>query len=211
VKTPATSKGQRAKSLITQTAARLMHEKGIDATSMDDVLAASRTGKSQVYHYFSSKEDLVAAVLEFQFSRIMAAQSVLQDESCADLDRWRQEVLEANKSGGFSGCPLGAFAGQLEGSASLQALYADLFARWQAALATLVDRARSAGRLPRSTSPDDTALVLLGALEGGAVLSHARRRQDDLERMLDAALISAGVTQTVPPNSSCSAGRNEAR
>jgi TetR/AcrR family transcriptional regulator, transcriptional repressor for nem operon len=195
VKTPATSKGQRAKSLITQTAARLMHEKGIDATSMDDVLAASRTGKSQVYHYFSSKEDLVAAVLEFQFSRIMAAQSVLHDESCADLGQWRQEVLEANESGGFSGCPLGAFAGQLDGSTSLQALYAGLFARWQAALAALVDRARSAGRLPLSTSPDDTALVLLGALEGGSMLSHVRRRQDDLERMLDAALISVGVTQ----------------
>jgi TetR/AcrR family transcriptional regulator, transcriptional repressor for nem operon len=195
VKTPATPKGQRARSLITQTAARLMHEKGIDATSMDDVLAASGTGKSQMYHYFSSKEDLVAAVLEFQFSAIMAAQPVLHDESCADLGRWRQEVLEANESGGFSGCPLGAFAGQLDGSTSLQGLCADLFARWQAALAALVDRASSAGRLRPSTSPNDAALVLLGALEGGSMLSHVRRRQDDLERMLDAALISVGVTQ----------------
>ena len=195
MKTPATSKGQRARSLITESAARLMHEKGIDATSMDDVVAASRTGKSQMYHYFSSKEDLIAAVLEFQFSRIMAAQPALHDESCADLWRWRQEVLAANESGCFSGCPLGAFAGQLEGSTSLQALYADLFARWQAALAALVDRARSAGRLRLPTSPNDAALVLLGALEGGAMLSHVRRRQDDLERMLDAALISVGVTQ----------------
>jgi TetR/AcrR family transcriptional repressor of nem operon len=195
VKTPATSKGQRTRSLITEAAARLMHEKGIDATSMDDVLAASRTGKSQVYHYFSGKEDLVAAVLEFQFSRIMAAQPALHDESCADLGRWRQEVLVANESGGFSGCPLGAFAGQLDGSTPLRALYADLFARWQAALAALVDRARSAGRLRLSTSPDDAALVLLGALEGGSMLSHARRRQDDLERMLDAALLSVGVPQ----------------
>jgi TetR/AcrR family transcriptional repressor of nem operon len=195
VKTPATSKGQRARSLITETAARLMHEKGIDATSMDDVLAASGTGKSQVYHYFGSKEDLVAAVLEFQFGAIMAAQSALHDESCADLGRWRQEVLAANESGCFSGCPLGAFAGQLDGSTSLRALYADLFARWQAALAALVERARSAGRLRLSTSPDDTALVLLGALEGGSMLSHVRRRQDDLQRMLDAALMSVGVTQ----------------
>lgn len=195
MKTPTTSKGQRSKSLITETAARLMHEKGIDATSIDDVLAASRTGKSQAYHYFSGKEDLVAAVLEFQFSRVMAAQPVLHDETSTDLGRWRQEVLAANESGGFAGCPLGAFAGQLDGSTSLEALYIDLFARWQAALAALVDRARSAGRLPPSTSPTDTALVLLGALEGGCMLSHVRHRQDDLERMLDAALASVGVTQ----------------
>ena len=195
MKTPATSKGQRSKSLITQTAARLMHEKGIDATSIDDVLAASRTGKSQAYHYFSGKDDLVAAVLEFQFSRVMAAQPALHDETSTDLRRWRQEVLAANESGGFAGCPLGAFAGQLDGNTSLEALYADLFARWQAALAALVGRATSAGRLPASTSPDETALVLLGALEGGSLLSHVRHRQDDLERMLDAALASVGVTQ----------------
>jgi AcrR family transcriptional regulator len=165
VKTPATSKGQRAKRLITETAARLMHERGIDPTSMDDVLAASRTGKSQMYRYFSSKEDLVAAVLEFQFSAIMAAQPALHDESCADLGRWRQEVLAASESGGFSGCPLGAFAGQLDGSLSLQALYSDLFARWQAALAALMDRARSAGRLPLSAAPNDAALTCLGVAQ----------------------------------------------
>jgi len=58
-----------------------------------------------------------------------------------------------------------------------------------------VERARSAEGLRLSAPPNDAALVLLGALEGGSMLSHVRRRQDDLERMLDAALISVGVTQ----------------
>ena len=194
MKTPATSKGQRAKSLITETAARLMHEKGIDATSMDDVLVASRTGKSQTYHYFSSKEDLVAAVLEFQFSRIMAAQPVLHARILAltwgggGKRYWKRTRRAAFLAVRSAPSPVSAYL-------SLQALYAGLFARWQAALAALVGRARSAGPLPLSTSPDDTALVLLGALEGGSMLSHVRRRQDDLKRMLDAALISVGVTQ----------------
>jgi TetR/AcrR family transcriptional regulator, transcriptional repressor for nem operon len=193
VKTPATPKGQRSRSLITETAARLMHENGVDATSMDDVLAASGTGKSQMYHYFSGKEDLVSAVLEHQFGRVMAAQPSLQDESCADLSQWRQEVLEANKSGRFSGCPLGAFAGQLDGSPGLSALFADLFAQWEAALAALLERAHAAEQLPASVHPNDAALVLLGALEGGSLLSHVRRRQDDLEQMLDAAFVSVGA------------------
>jgi AcrR family transcriptional regulator len=193
VKTPATPKGQRSRNLITGTAARLMHDNGIGATSVDDVLAASGTGKSQMYHYFRSKEELTAAVLEHQFQRIMAAQPSLHDQNCADLARWRQEVLEANERGCFAGCPLGTFAGQLGGSAPLRTLFAGLFDKWQRALAALVERAGQAGLITPGSDPGDAALVLLGALEGGAVLSHVHGRQDALERMLDTALASIGA------------------
>lgn len=193
MKTPATPKGQQSRYRITETAARLMHDNGIAATSVDDVLAASGTGKSQMYHYFRGKEELTAAVLDYQFERIMAAQASLHDKTCTDLARWRREVLDANERGCFAGCPLGTFAGQLGGSASLRALYADLFAKWQVALASLVGRAGQAGRLTPGVDSRDAALVLLGALEGGAMLSHAYGRQDPLERMLDTALASIGA------------------
>jgi AcrR family transcriptional regulator len=170
-----------------------MHDNGIGATSVDGVLTASGTGKSQMYHYFHSKEDLTAAVLEYQFELIMAAQPSLHDESCTDLARWRREVLDANERACFAGCPLGTFAGQLGGSASLGALFASLFGRWQAGLAALVDRATQAGHLAPAPNPLDAALILLGALEGGAMLSHVQGSQDALERMLDTALTSIGA------------------
>jgi TetR/AcrR family transcriptional regulator, transcriptional repressor for nem operon len=192
VKAPATPKGQRSRNLITATAAELMHDRGIGATSLDDVLAASGTGKSQLYHYFRGKEELTGAVLEYQFERIMAAQPSLTDESCADLSRWRREVLDANREHRFAGCPLGTFAGQVDGSDPLRALFADLFARWRAALAALVARAQRAGRAADGTDPDDAALVLLGALQGGAMLSRVHGAQEALERMLDTALASVG-------------------
>jgi TetR/AcrR family transcriptional regulator, transcriptional repressor for nem operon len=172
-----------------------MHANGVDATSMDDVLKASGAGKSQMYHYFAGKEELVAAVLHFQFGRIMVAQSSLWDDSCADILRWRQEVLDANERSGFSGCPLGAFAGQLDGSPELSALFEELFARWQNALAALVARATAASQLRPPASADEAALVLLGSLEGGSMLSRVRRRQDDLRRTLDAALAAVGAVR----------------
>jgi TetR/AcrR family transcriptional repressor of nem operon len=190
---PKTPKGQRSRNLITGTAARLMHDKGIGATSVDDVLAASGTGKSQMYHYFRNKQELTAAVLEYQFERIMAAQPSLHDQSCTDLAQWRQEVLDANERGCFAGCPLGTFAGQLGGSDSLRALFADLFGKWQLAVAGLVERAERDGCVSPGSGSRDAALVLLGALEGGAMLSHVHGRQDALERMLDTALASIGA------------------
>ena len=35
-----------------------MYQQGVSMTSLDDVLAAADSGKSQLYHYFDSKADL---------------------------------------------------------------------------------------------------------------------------------------------------------
>jgi AcrR family transcriptional regulator len=39
-------------------AADLFHKQGVHATSPDEVIEASNTGKGQFYHYFKSKEGL---------------------------------------------------------------------------------------------------------------------------------------------------------
>lgn len=193
MKAPATVKGQRTRNAITAAAARLMHDRGVSATSLDDVLASSGAGKSQLYHYFRNKEELVAAVFEYEFERIMAVQPSLGDEGCTELVRWRAEVLGAHLESCFAGCPLGTFAGQVDGSDPLRSLFVELFDRWQSALAALVARAQRAGRIDFDGDPQDAALALLGALQGGTMLSHIQRDQYALKQMLDMALAGLGV------------------
>lgn len=59
--TGARDEATRARTL--QAAAELMFVKGVAATSIDDVRAATGTSKSQVYHYFADKDALVQEVL----------------------------------------------------------------------------------------------------------------------------------------------------
>jgi len=40
----------------------LFHQQGVSATSVDEILEKSDTGKSQFYHYFSNKAGLERAV-----------------------------------------------------------------------------------------------------------------------------------------------------
>jgi len=56
---PTTRRGRDTRRRIVAVAAELMYERGVGATSVEDVLAASGTGKSQFYHYFSSREELL--------------------------------------------------------------------------------------------------------------------------------------------------------
>nr|WP_231863794.1 TetR/AcrR family transcriptional regulator [Mycobacteroides abscessus] len=71
-----------------------MYQKGVAATSLDDILAASSTGKSQLYHYFKDRSDLVKAVVERQTELVLAAQPTLsQIDSMEGIERWAQAIL----------------------------------------------------------------------------------------------------------------------
>lgn len=185
---PTTERGRRSRMAIVSAAAKLMYERGLAAPSMDDVLATTSAGKSQLYHYFGGRQDLRVAVLHHQFDLVMAAQPALRDQTCDDIRRWRDEVLAAHRSSGLGPCPLGTFVGQTDGDQVLQDTLAGLFARWQDAISGLVARAQRTGRIDPDTDPSTAALSLLTALQGGIMLSHLRRDPAPLEDSLDAAM-----------------------
>jgi AcrR family transcriptional regulator len=185
---PATERGRRTRTAIVTAAAELMHRHGLAGPSMDDVLAASGTGKSQLYHYFDNRQDLAAAVLAHQFDRVLAAQPALLDPECADLRTWRDQVLVAHRASGYGMCPLGAFVGQVDDEPELSKILAGLFDRWEGHLASLVSRARDEGRVRSDLDPEDAGRMLLAALEGGTILAHLHRHPADLKRSLDAAI-----------------------
>src|SRR5271167_1162266 len=113
---PVTERGRRTRALIVDAAATLMYQRGVSMTSLDDVLAAAGSGKSQLYHYFGSKADLVAAVIERQLELVLAEQPSLQRiESRDGIDAWAAEILHAQSApGGTFACPLGTIAAELK-------------------------------------------------------------------------------------------------
>src|SRR5579871_1836357 len=56
-----TDRGLATRDRIVAAAAALVAERGVAAISLDDVRAATRTSKSQLYHYFGGKQGLVEA------------------------------------------------------------------------------------------------------------------------------------------------------
>ncbi|WP_457065163.1 TetR/AcrR family transcriptional regulator, partial [Mycobacteroides abscessus] len=93
-KLPATAHGRRTRAAIIDAAAQMMYQKGVAATSLDDILAASSTGKSQLYHYFKDRSELVKAVVERQTELVLAAQPTLtQIDSMDGVEQWAQAIL----------------------------------------------------------------------------------------------------------------------
>jgi TetR/AcrR family transcriptional regulator, transcriptional repressor for nem operon len=185
-----TPKGERTWARIVEVAARLVHERGVAGTTLDDVRKAAGVSGSQLSHYFAGKDELVQAVIDYQAGVIAGNQQQADLGSPDGLRLWRDMVIaEARATGGEGGCPLGSLAGQLaETDQRARALIAAGFEQWLAAISSGLRDLHEAGHLPAGTDPDDLAVTLLAALQGGLLLSQVQRDTRPLETAVDTIL-----------------------
>jgi len=187
-----TARGTATRARIVEAATDLVRAHGVANTSLDAVLAASNASKSQLYHYFADKDDLVLAVIQRQTECVLAAQEQLLKKfnSLAGLRRWRDALVElSRKNDGAGGCPLGSLVPELaESSAQSRALLAEGFKRWEAYLVAGFSAMRARGELKPGTDPEDLATAVLTALQGGLLLAQTMRSIRPLELALDMAL-----------------------
>src|SRR2546425_827495 len=74
---PATAKGRAMRERILQAAAELIAEKGTAGMSLDDVRARTGASRSQLYHYFEDRDDLVHAVIDVTIDAALDTQGGL--------------------------------------------------------------------------------------------------------------------------------------
>ena len=183
---PPTARGRRTRDAIVDAAADLMHARGIAATGIGDVLRASGTGKSQLYHYFDSKSDLVVAVIDRQLERVLAAQPALAGD---DVEAWATSLWEVHRDGGGPfACPLGVFSSQVDDDPRWREHQAGAFARWQERIAELLARGQAAGDVDPARDPADMAVTVLAAIQGGLMLARLHRDLHVLHLALTAAV-----------------------
>jgi TetR/AcrR family transcriptional regulator, transcriptional repressor for nem operon len=188
-----TPKGERTRARIVDAAARLIHERGVAGTTLDDVKAAAEVSGSQLYHYFPDKDDLVQAVIDHQADTIVDNQWHADLASIEGLQAWRNVVIaQARSTDARGGCPLGSLGGQLaESDPQARAAIAAGFNRWSAAISDGLRGRHAAGHLPAGIDPDDMAVTLLAALQGGLLLAQVQRDTRPLETTIDTLLALA--------------------
>lgn len=192
-----TPKGERTRARIIDAAARLIYERGVAGTTLEDVRAAANVSGSQLYHYFADKEDLVQAVISRQADVIVANQERADLATAEGLRAWRDMVIAAARSGDArGGCPLGSLGSQLaETDPDARALVAAGFGRWSAAIAAGLRTLNAAGPRPAGIDADDLAVTLLAALQGGLLLAQVQRDTRPLETAVDTILALASASQ----------------
>lgn len=177
----------------------MIYNRGVGATSLDDVLAAAGCGKSQLYHYFDDKADLVRAVVDRQLEAILEAQSEIRRvDSWTGLRRWADQIIAVHSApGGPFACPLGSMAAELKNDEAFIPTLESAFGRWEALLADGLQKMRDRGQLRRSAQPHRLARSLIAALQGGMLLARIHGDIQILQDAIDNAL-AAVRSQAAP-------------
>jgi TetR/AcrR family transcriptional regulator, transcriptional repressor for nem operon len=187
-----TAKGARTRARIVEEAAALIHERGVAATTLEDVKAAAEVSGSQLYHYFPDKDDLVQAVIDHNADGIVSRNRQALG-GANGVEAWRKMVITAAKrTKAKGGCALGSLVGQLaESDPEARALIASGFDQWAAALGDGLRSLHAEGKLPPDVDPDDLAITLLATLEGGLLLAQAQRSTRPFETAVNTLLALA--------------------
>ncbi len=187
-----TAKGRATRQRIIELASDLMVVRGVAAVSLDEVGRATSTSKSQMYHYFASKDELVGAVVIHVRDQILCFHANLLAEVATvdDVQGWADAIIELQRrSSQWCGCPLGTLASELIAESDAERLdIRESFRSWESLLQETFRRLRDTGKLRTSTDIDRLAMATLTALQGGLLLSKALQSATPLVTALDAAV-----------------------
>ncbi len=189
---PATARGRETRERIICAAAELVAERGVAGTSLDDVRARAHASKSQLYHYFADRDDLMRAVAGAVCDDVLGGQAEMfaRLDTIDGLRSWTNALVTLQQTRhAKGGCPIGSLAGQIaEHDDGARLALADGLDRWESAIRDGLERMAARGELRPDANPDALAQRTLAAVQGGLLLTQIRRDPNQLRATLDGAL-----------------------
>jgi len=187
------AKGAETRGRIVRAAADLFRKQGVRATSPEEVIEASGTGKGQFYHYFKSKEGLVHEVLQTHLEAIKMGTAPINYEvaSWHDLERWFLAHLDVQRRFRMTrGCPFGTVGNELTPNDELVRQDLNLiFEVMRHRLAAFFIKEKATGRLAEEANEEQLADFCLATIQGAMLLGKIRRDSRPVETAVREALV----------------------
>jgi TetR/AcrR family transcriptional repressor of nem operon len=185
-------RGAETRLRIIRTAADLFHQQGARATSPDEIIEASRTGKGQFYHYFKSKEGLIHEVLQTYLQEIKSGASNVNYEikSWRDLEKWFLAQVELQRHFEMTrGCPFGTLGNEVTQNDELVRQDISLiFEVVKNKLAAFFIKEKAKGRLAKRASEERMADFCIATIQGAMLMGKIKRSSQTVETTVQEAL-----------------------
>jgi AcrR family transcriptional regulator len=167
-----------------RSAALLMGEHGVEATSFSRVLEHSGAPRGSIYHHFpAGKAQLIEEATRYTGALLAAALTAAleQEDPLAGLDAtaefWRASLRDTDFA---AGCPVVAATVEGENIPAARDAADEAFQSWERLHAANLRRHGIAEDRARSL-----ATLIVAAIEGAIILARAERSSRPLERVVD--------------------------
>src|SRR5262249_41694974 len=151
---------------LLETGLQVFHERGFNATGVQDSTEAAGVPKGSFYNHFESKEDLGAEVVLRYLESSNKTQAVLRHPKLSPYARLRKYfeglVQVAEKSEYCGGCLLGNFGAELsDQSETIRVSVSKGFSTWSASIGNVIAEGKADGRIDKNFEPRTLAARLL--------------------------------------------------
>ncbi len=177
---------------MVQTAFDLFYKQGVNATSVDEILEKSETGKSQFYYYFKSKEGIVQAVLAYFYDLLKNNKLPGKHtfDSWEDLENWFRFFITVQKGINCErSCPIATIGNDLTNDQDLLRQDIRLIYRFsRQALSKFFAGVKVKGEISSSIDPEALADFCFIVVQGGLLISKVERKLGSFENAVEHAL-----------------------
>src|SRR5262252_8530951 len=150
-------------------ATELLHQRGVERTTLADIAGAADVPAGNVYYYFKTKDEVIAAVIEAHAQQVRATLAAIDAHHRSPRSRLKAFVREFTGQSELvaqHGCPLGSLCSEIgKGVRHSSFAEADLM---RLPIEWAEEQFRSLGR----RDAHDLAVDLLAAYEGSALLAN---------------------------------------
>jgi AcrR family transcriptional regulator len=153
-------------------ATQLVHRHGVERTTLADIAKAADVPPGNVYYYFKTKDDVIAAVIQAHAQQIKTTLAAIDSRHRSPKSRLKAFVREFTAQSEIVaqyGCPLGSLCSELDKRVTDPGLPAAELMR------PLIDWAQQQFRSLGRPDARDLAFDLLAAYEGSALLANTMR------------------------------------
>ena len=160
-------------------ATQLLHQQGAERTTLADIATAADVPVGNVYYYFKTKDEIIAAVIEAHAQQIKTTLAFIDSRHRSPKSRLKSLVYEFAAQSEIvaqHGCPLGSLCSELDKRVMESSLGVAELMRLP------IEWAETQFRTLGRRDAHELALDLLASYEGSALLANTMRDPSVLSR-----------------------------
>jgi TetR/AcrR family transcriptional repressor of nem operon len=176
---------------LLEAALQLIWEESLGAASVDAICEKAEVRKGSFYHFFKSKEELVATALETHFKSARVDYDRIFSPSVAPIDRLkgyfelmvRKQQLKVEKAGRVVGCPYASVASACSGTDKLvRDAVQEILATWRKYFETALRDGAADGSIPIKDIPG-TVDTVFDYIEGAMMAGRIQNSMNPILKM----------------------------
>jgi len=177
------SKGDQTRERIIAKAAELFNQRGLEGTSMADLMEATGLEKGGIYRHFPSKEAVAAEAFDYAWEEAFQERVRGLGSISGSVDRLKHLIANfvERRPSIPGGCPLlNTAVDSDDGNPVLRERARQALGKWQNLLVSVIKEGIQRREIRREVDPNRLAMLIISSLEGALMISRLERNRDAL-------------------------------